>query len=66
MRWKKKVIYSPVIGDTRIVNRFAWFPTVVDEYVIWLESYIVIEKYIGNSCFDGKAIWIDIKRNIVL
>jgi hypothetical protein len=61
MKLKINQKLDPVIGDTRIVKRFAWFPTVVSEYVIWMESYIVIEKYIGNSCFDGKAIWIDIK-----
>lgn len=46
------------IGDTREVVRFAFFPTVCGDYVVWLEKYISIEEY-NRWCIDEMHGWID-------
>jgi hypothetical protein len=36
---------TPDRGDTRKLTKFAYFPTRVDNVIIWLESYIVYQEY---------------------
>jgi hypothetical protein len=46
MKWKKK---TPIIGDTRIIRRFAIFPIIVNNYNIreykWLERAYIKQQY---------------------
>ena len=43
MKWKAKK--QPKEGDFRCRKVFAWFPTKVEEYTVWLETYEVKEFY---------------------
>ena len=36
MKWKKE---HPKKGDRKIVRRFAWIPTEVEDHTVWLETY---------------------------
>lgn len=51
MKWK---VEQPVPGDKRLVRKFAWFPTEVEGYKVWLETYQTEETYFGK--IDG---WIE-------
>lgn len=42
MRWKK---VENKEGDIRTRTKFAWFPTQVETYTVWLEFYLVKEEY---------------------
>lgn len=45
MRWKAT---GPLVGETRVITRFAWWPTILDEgfgVVVWLERYAVHQTY---------------------
>lgn len=51
MRWKKK---QRILAATeRRVPKFAWLPTDVEDHVVWLERYIVVQKYIINHYNQG-------------
>lgn len=46
MRWKiKSAIPKPVVGDVREQVKFAWFPTRIDDHMVWLERYISVQTY---------------------
>lgn len=49
MRWKK---IEPKEGDVRTRQKFAWFPTQVEDYTVWLEFYIVKEQYKTVAVID--------------
>lgn len=51
MKWKAKI--PPKEGDKRQRFLFAWKPTKVEEYTVWLELYGVIEVY-GLKAWSGK------------
>lgn len=48
MRWV--IPKKPVTGETRTTKKFAWIPTEVPGYTIWLEYYIQVERF---SRLDG-------------
>ena len=50
MRWKAD--QTPKEGDTRERRKFAWFPTLIGEYYVWLERYGITEKYMATLRFD--------------
>lgn len=35
----------PTTGETRVINRFAIFPTIVENEVWWLESITLFQSY---------------------
>lgn len=43
MIWRKQP--EPKIGDKRVVARFAWFPTAVGAYWVWLDTYYALEFF---------------------
>ena len=50
MRWKNpKPSKPPKIGDERGIREFAWKETVVGDYTVWLEYYIILEHYTENG-----------------
>jgi len=52
MRWKKNK--NPILpGTERRKTKFALLPTVVEDYVVWLESYIIVQRYIKNRYEKG-------------
>ena len=69
MRWK---INKPEfkVGDTRRVSRFAFWPTEVEDYTVWLEFYISVEemKNVDRHCEFGKLYselkWVEFSREI--
>lgn len=67
MRFKiKQPPKKPKLGDTRNINKFAWKPTIVGNYKVWLESYQVTEQYKTNQANklsdDFECVWVEIKR----
>jgi hypothetical protein len=60
MRWKDKTVYQ--IGHHRERFPFAWTPTRVGDYTVWLERYWVKEKLVGIA-YD-KEMWVEVERAI--
>lgn len=48
MRWE---IMVPHTDQERMLLRFAFFPTKVGDYWIWLERYWLFQKSTGNNYF---------------
>jgi hypothetical protein len=44
MRWRRKIKIGPRIGDLRIRKAFAFLPTRIGFFMVWLESYYSLEK----------------------
>lgn len=67
MIWKMKP--SPRIGDGRIRNHFAFIPTRVGNYWVWLQWYFVQEefcRYVVNDLFPrGKSGWRETRRWVI-
>jgi hypothetical protein len=67
MKWKAKI--PPKEGDKRQRFRFAWKPTKVEKYTVWLEFYGVNEVY-GLKAWQDKdgiqcrEIWEEVDRYI--
>ena len=57
MKWSN-VEYKPQGGETRTYRRFAWKPTKIDTWTIWLETYQVTEQYMGTE-------WVELERSIL-
>ncbi len=68
MRWKiKSIPKEPEVGDARYIRKFAWKPTVVGNFKVWLESYQVTEEYqkMGHMSDYGMipyCRWLEVKR----
>lgn len=68
MRWKhKKKEWKE--GDSRKRFPFAFFPTHVGEYMIWLETYVVFEELKVVAKFDDGVVyselrWVEISRKV--
>jgi len=67
MRWKADSI--PKEGDTRKRHRFAFFPTLVGDQVVWLERYGIKQKYMATLSFDQDTgtpypvvMWVEVER----
>lgn len=45
----KYVQPEPIPGSTRIKRVFAFLPTTVDQFIIWLEWYEVLEGYVKQD-----------------
>ncbi len=53
------IFNNPKIGSKRLVKRFAWFPTRIDETtVIWFHHYYLQQSY------SKYHIWINGKRTL--
>ena len=54
MRLKSK---PPIIikdGETRIVNRFLWFPVLIKREIRWLEYAAIKQKFHDDYGLDGE------------
>ena len=60
MRWV--TTSQPKHGQERIRLVFAWWPTRVDEYIVFLEIFRVREQYIGAGYADHG--WIELSRSV--
>ena len=68
MRWKIKT--PPKEGDWRYRHKFAWFPTQVENYVVWLETFFVKERYLPVAVIDERIIhqelqWVEYDRGLL-
>lgn len=63
MRWKLKNP-KPKIGDIRHLKAFALFPTIVGQYIVWLETFQVTEEYMMSLDAAGtpRPEWEEISR----
>lgn len=74
MRWK--IPPEPKTGDVRHIKKFAWTPVYAyDEggnlWKIWLEHYLIQEKYGEGMCMVGGNLfhadrWNFVKRWVIL
>lgn len=67
MRWKADS--TPMEGEIRNRRKFALFPTLVGDQVVWLERYGIEEKYTMTLGFDSDTKtpyhmleWVEINR----
>lgn len=65
MRWK--IDRRAKEGDKKTVARFAWFPTQVENHMVWLERYVVDLEYkliahIDEGTIYPVAQWVETKR----
>ena len=51
MKLKINQKLDPVIGETRVIEKFAWFPTIVVGYIIWMEKYYIFQEYISINIY---------------
>lgn len=63
MRWKIKNP-KPKVGDIRHIKAFALFPTIVGQYIVWLETFQVTEEYMMSLDAAGtpRPEWEEISR----
>ena len=55
MRWKKKQIYKPTVGDIRSISKFLWLPKTLDEETRWLERVVYSQEYRELRGYDYSA-----------
>lgn len=55
MKWKAKEL--PKNGDIKVFNRFAFFPTKIDNIWIWFECYTVTEQFFERTTFMSYDEW---------
>lgn len=64
-------IVEPANGSTRLKRKFAWLPTYVNGYMVWLEYYEILQAYIiedlkvidaGEDKFFRVGEWKDISK----
>jgi len=65
MRWK--IDRKPKEGDKKTVAKFAWFPTQVEDHMVWLERYVVDMEYklivqIDEGIAYPVPKWVETKR----
>jgi hypothetical protein len=68
MRWKVKS--PPKEGDWRRRIKFAWFPTQVEDHVVWLETFAIKEHFIAVAMVDEGIVhpemqWVEYDRNLL-
>ncbi len=63
MRWKIKNP-EPKIGDIRHLKEFALLPTIVGQYIVWLEHWQVTEEYmmVLDAAGAPRPEWEEISR----
>lgn len=55
MKWKMTDKMPPKGGDIRTVRRFAWKPTQIGRYTVWLERFEIELRYFQPE--SGNAGW---------
>jgi hypothetical protein len=57
---KIKLKPQPKIGDTRTLTKFAFFPIIINGYLVWLEKYTIEQELIDSVWYDhdneGRAV----------
>lgn len=62
MKWR--IWPNPKVGDTRNLAKFAWLPTRVEQWLVWLMPYRVRERYSSKRGDWGFEVfeWIEVGR----
>lgn len=66
MRWKDKPFIPrlPVVGETRVVSRFLWWPKWLDFETRWLERADIVQRFVeGNYHLGEEPHWRSIGWN---
>lgn len=70
MKWEIKSSPDSKVGDRRKIRKFAWFPTRVGIFRVWLEYYQVTQEFQEvqvNACelegFDHR--WVETERTMI-
>ena len=68
MRWKIEA--PPKEGDWRRLTVFAWLPTQVEDYMVWLETYYIKEQLIAVADLDEGFVhrelqWVEYERGLL-
>lgn len=69
MRWKSKNV--PVIGQLRLLKKFAWHPVNIKGTTVWFERYESIQEYTTIAIDNGICglqpldMWIETDRNLL-
>ena len=58
MKWKTE---GPAEAEKKQVRHFAWLPTTVGEYTVWLETYQA--TYVYDKTRED---WFETERNILV
>lgn len=54
------------VGHRRTTTRFAWWPTDVGDYVVWLESYVQVEEVFRMSAtYSFSHYWYVTERRLL-
>lgn len=64
MKWKASPDV-PTLGQKKRVTKFAWVPTRVNEWTVWLESYQVNLIWLDDGGWR-KPKWKEESRNILV
>lgn len=66
MRFKQKS--KAQLGDIRTITRFAWKPILIEDTTVWLEYYVVHQKFGTFKVINGNAKivneWVDVYYNL--
>jgi hypothetical protein len=68
MRWYVNPNVTPALGELREVAKFAYWPTKVENAIIWLETFYKYEEYMKIAVFididhvEWEYEWVEIKR----
>lgn len=60
MKWKKMI----PDGEKKTKTHFAWLPTEVGEWTVWLEAYGA--RYEAVRADDGKLFWKEVDRHVLI
>lgn len=72
MVWRAK-ISRPLYADKTLKTRlkFAWLPTYIEGYIVWLSSYEVLQMFVIKlyPISDGKAFqtseWVSVSKALI-
>jgi len=65
MKWNvKPAPVEPSEGTVRVIKKFAFVPTTVGQYRVWLESYSSRQVYVFDRLILGRKhyVWQELER----
>lgn len=70
MRWYKGHDHKELKAGFKTVYKFAWLPTKVGNYTVWMEKYSITyrwdsECYIFINRIPSRGAWVEYDRNLV-
>jgi hypothetical protein len=56
MKWKSRLFLQDRVGETRMVTKFLWFPTMQDGHWFWLQT-VIAHQQITQCDVGGSGEW---------